>query len=199
VSEQPSYLTPYQDAARRHNGGFGSLLWASPDTQAARFDAICRLQPLAGRTILDVGCGRGDLLDYLVHNNQPPADYIGIEVIDELLEIARRKEHRRAKIIAADFVANPKSLFVGAEMVVICGALNTLDTPTFYTTIRRAFDAAAEVLVFNFLDSPSLAAASFLTWHRRDDVLAFARSLSTNVRVLSDYLDGDSTIAMTKN
>ena len=81
---------------------------------------------------------------------------------------------------------------------MISGSLNTLDTSTFYTTIRRAFDAAAEVLVFNFLDSPSLAAASYLTWHRRDDVLAFARSLSKDVRVLSDYLDGDSTIAIGK-
>ncbi len=198
MSGQPSYLTPYLDAARRHRGGFLSLLWARPDTQAARFDAICRLEPLGGRTLLDLGCGRADLLDYLAHRNQSPMDYIGIEMIPQLLSVARQKQRDRVKIIEADFVADPIKLFVGAEIVVISGALNTLDTPAFYTTIRRAFDAAAEALLFNFLDSPALAAASYLTWHRRDEALAFARSLSKDVRIVSDYLEGDSTIAMGK-
>ena len=58
MTDSPDYLEPYRDAARRYAGGFLSLLWASPDTQAARFDAICRLERFAGRSILDVGCGR---------------------------------------------------------------------------------------------------------------------------------------------
>ena len=86
-----------------------------------------------------------------------------------------------------------------SKVVVISGALNTLDNESFYTTIRRAFNAAGEVLVFNFLDSSFLAAASYLTWHSRADVVAFAGSLSRDVRVLSDYLDGDSTIAVAKD
>src|SRR5205085_6469491 len=133
--------------------------------------------------------GRADLLDYLVAHNIKPADYIGIEAVAELVAVAQAKQHRHAKIIDADFVEKPASLFVGAEVVVISGALNTLDTPMFYTTIRRAFDAAAEAMAFNFLDNPSLAAASYLTWHRREEVVTFAHSLSHDVRVLSDYLD----------
>jgi SAM-dependent methyltransferase len=175
-----------------------SLLWATPQTQAARFDAICRLEKLHDRTVLDAGCGRADLLDYLAARNITPADYIGIEAVGELVAVAQKKQRPHARIMEADFVEKPASLFVGAEVVVISGALNTLDTPTFYTTIRRAFDAAAEALVFNFLDSPSLAAASYLTWHTREEVVDFARSLSREVRVLSDYLDGDSTIAIRK-
>ena len=142
--------------------------------------------------------GRADLLDYLAAHNIAPADYIGIEAVGELVAVAQKKQHRHAKVIEADFVENPASLFVGAEVVIISGALNTLDTPTFYTTIRRAFDAAAQALVFNFLDSPSLAAASYLTWHAREEVVDFAHSLSREVHILSDYLDGDSTIAIKK-
>jgi len=199
VSEQPAYLQPYASATQRHAGGFHSLLWASPTTQASRFDAICRLEFLGNRTILDVGCGRADLVDYLASRNIAPADYTGIEAVPELLEAARRKESRRVRVIADDFVAKPASMFLGADLVIVSGALNTLDTPTFYTTIRRAFDAAAEALVFNFLDSPLLAAASYLTWHQRDDVVRFARTLSRDARILSDYLDGDSTICAAKS
>jgi SAM-dependent methyltransferase len=192
------YLSPYLSAARRYAGGFLSLLWGSPQTQAARFDAICRLESLAGRSILDVGCGRADLLDYLRLRDITFADYTGIEAVPELLEAARQKQSELVRIVDADFVARPMSLFVGADVVLISGSLNTLDTHAFYTTIRRAFEATAEAVVFNFLDSPYLAAASYLTWHKRDDVLNFARSLSRDVRVLSDYLEGDSTIAVRK-
>jgi SAM-dependent methyltransferase len=198
VADEPAYLSPYLSAARRHLGGFASLLWASPDTQAARFGAIARLANPAGKTILDVGCGRADLVDYLAARTVLPADYTGIEAVPELLDAARKKERPGVRILAADFVQQPAAMFVGADVVIISGALNTLDTPAFYTTIRRSFDAAAEALVFNFLDSPLLAAASYLTWHKRDEVLELAFRLSRDSRVLSDYLDGDSTIAIFK-
>ena len=68
------YLQPYLKAAERHGAGFGSLLWASPETQAARFGAIERLGRLHGKSVLDVGCGRADLLVYLLSRGVRPAD-----------------------------------------------------------------------------------------------------------------------------
>jgi hypothetical protein len=198
VTAEPTYLAPYLDAARHHAGGFYSLLWASPDTQAARFDAICRMCDLSNRSLLDLGCGRADLLDYLLSRNILPADYIGIEAVGQLIEVAQAKKHRNAKIIEADFLERPAVMFVGAEVIIVSGALNTLSVEAFYSTIRRAFDATAEQIVFNFLCKPSLAAASYLTWHEIVDVSVFAHSLSRDVRILSDYLDGDCTISITK-
>ena len=55
----PPYLAPYLRAAERHGAGFDTLLWASPRTQEVRFDALRRAAPVGGRTVLDVGCGRG--------------------------------------------------------------------------------------------------------------------------------------------
>ena len=76
-------------------------------------------------------------------------------------------------------------------MVVFSGSLNTLDDDTFYESIRRAFDAAGEALVFNFLAAPEIAAASYLHWRQRHVVREFARLLSPRVRMLDDYLHGD--------
>ena len=90
-------------------------------------------------------------------------------------------------------------MFIGAEVLVISGALNTADDSVFYTALRRAYDAAAEVLVFNFLSSPTLAACDYLWWRSRGDVVRFATSLGGEVRVLEDYLDGDCTIAVDKS
>jgi len=52
--------------------------------------------------------------------------------------------------------------------------------------------------VFNFLCSSQLAGADYLLWHRTDEVLAFARTLSDRVRTAQDYLPGDCTVVMGK-
>jgi hypothetical protein len=195
----PKYLAPYIDAARQHNGGFHSLLWATRDTQAARFDAICRLENPRGRFLLDVGCGRADLLDFCIARGMTPADYVGIEGVAQLVEIAKAKRHARAKIVLNDFVADPQAVFVGADMIVMSGSLNTLRNDDLHDAIRRAFDATSRALVFNFLATPGIAAADYLHWRAPADVLSFVHTLSRDVRLLDDYLRGDCTIAVRKD
>lgn len=191
-----SYLQPYHDAARVYGAGFGALLWASPQTQASRFEAIRRMADMSGRSVLDVGCGRADLLDYLLARGVRPADYIGIEAVNDLAAAAEAKRLPGATIVRADFVAEPIRLFVGADVVVFSGSLNTADDSVFYATLARAWDACAEALVFNFLCSPLLAGRDYLFWRRADDVLRFARGLAIDVKTADDYLPGDMTVRL---
>jgi hypothetical protein len=193
------YLEPYRRAASQHGDRFGSLLWASPATQAARFDAICRLADMDGRRVLDAGCGRGDLMDFLLEREVEPREYIGIEAVDELAAAAMRKNFAGARIVHGDFVREPRLLEVGAEVIVFSGSLNTVDSAQFYLSLRQGWEAAGEVLVFNFLAAAHIASAEWLTWHHAEDVLRFARGLSSKVRTLNDYLDGDCTIAVYKS
>lgn len=190
------YLEPYRQAASRHGDRFGSLLWASPGTQAARFDAICRLAGMSGRRVLDAGCGRADLMDFLIERRIEVQHYVGIEAVDELAGAAMRKSLPGARIIHGDFVREPRLLHVGADVMVFSGSLNTLESEQFYLSLRQGWEAAAEALVFNFLAAKHIASADWLTWHRTEDVLKFARKLSTRVRMLDDYLDGDCTVAI---
>ena len=190
----PTYLQPYLDAARTHGAGFNALLWASPATQAVRFEAIRRIADLNGQSVLDVGCGRADLLEYLLDAGVRPADYVGIEAVDALADAAEAKRLAGATIVRADFVAEPLRMFVGADVVIFSGSLNTVDDAVFYPTLTRAYEAATDSLVFNFLDSPMLAGQRHLYWRRVGDIRAHVSKLSRDVRVLSDYLPGDSTV-----
>jgi SAM-dependent methyltransferase len=195
----PPYLNPYLRAAQRHGGRFESLLWASPQTQQARFDALARLCDFRGLQVLDVGCGRADLLDYLLERNLRPAHYVGIDAVDEFVQAARSKPHEDCQIVQADFLREPHRLLVGADAMVFCGSLNTLSTVDFYRMLHDGFQAASDAVLFNFLCSPRLASASWLSWHERDDVLEFARRLTPDVVFLADYMDGDCTMAMRKH
>ena len=195
---EPPYLQPYLAAARRHGEDFASLLWASPQTQAARFDAIVRLCDIDGKSILDVGCGRADLLDFLLARKIVPEHYTGLEAVDALADAAERKNSKNCLIVRADFVAEPARLLTAADVIVFSGSLNTLDSHAFYSALRTAHAAAVEAVAFNFLCSPRLAGAAYLHWHRPGTVRQFAEELGGQVESLNDYLQGDCTIRIRK-
>ena len=200
VAPEP-YLLPYLRAADKHGAEFPSLLWASPQTQAARFDAIRRMVDLHGKSVLDVGCGRADFVPFLLRSCVVPADYVGIEAVEELAAAAEAncRNLPDATIVRADFVREPQRMFVGADVIVFSGSLNTVEDEDFHATIRRAYDAAAEAVVFNFLSNDYLAGADYLRWRRPADVTAFGRRLTPDVRTLDDYLHGDFTVALRKD
>jgi hypothetical protein len=198
-SEQPAYLQPYARAVRRHGAAdLRALLWASRQTQATRFAALLSMADPSGLTVLDLGCGNADLLDFLIARGHVPQRYVGLEGVADLAESARKKGHAMAEIIGGDFVRDARAMDVGADITFCSGALNTLDPAEFYQTIRSAFEASRQALVFNFLSSPLLAGMSYLRWYERGDVLRFARSLTREVDVRDDYLEGDCTMALRK-
>jgi SAM-dependent methyltransferase len=205
--DSPSYLMPYLHAAQRHGEGFQSLLWATPDTQARRFDALARLCDFRGITLLDAGCGRADLLDFLIQRGQAPARYIGLEAVEALAQAARRKAaaitaaaspRPQVHIIQGDFVSQPWRLAAGADAILFSGSLNTLSASAFHRTLEAACRAAQRCVVFNFLASRKLAGVDWLTWHDKRKVLAFARQLMPEVRLLDDYIPGDCSVLMAR-
>jgi SAM-dependent methyltransferase len=198
AAQPPTYLQPYARAVKRHGPDFRALLWASRRTQEQRFDALVKLVDPTGLTVLDVGCGRADLYDFLVTRGMKPKRYFGIEGVRELAESAENKRIGNARIIVADFVREPKRMQVNADIVFCSGALNTIGGDDFYVTIRNAFAAAKKALVFNFLSSSLLAGVNYLFWHSERQVMRFARTLTPDVEKVDGYIEGDCTIAMRK-
>src|SRR5438874_4675801 len=86
----PSYLEPYSRARRRKAKGARALLWVGRRDQIVRFEAIVGACPLAGRRVLDVGCGPADLLGFLRRRGIRPAHYVGLEAQPWLVRAARR-------------------------------------------------------------------------------------------------------------
>jgi SAM-dependent methyltransferase len=197
-AEQPTYLQPYSRAVKRHGPDFRALLWASRRTQEQRFQALAHVADPTGLSILDLGCGRADFLDFLIARGTPPRKYVGLEGVRELAEAAENKNVADGRIIIADFVREPRRMQVGADVIYCSGALNTIEPDDFYLTIRNAFAAAKRMFAFNFLSSSLLAGTNYLRWHNPREVLKFCRSLGGEIVRHEGYIEGDSTIAMMK-
>jgi hypothetical protein len=198
-ADLPSYLTPYIAASQKYGAGFGSLLWASPKTQSIRFKALLQTVDINGLSMMDVGCGRADLLEYIFHTRRCPRSYIGLEAVEVLATAARKKLPPHCQILHGDFVENPTLLETGADVLLYSGSLNTMDSKTFYQCLESGFAAAKRAMVFNFLCSPLLAGAGHLTWHPVEAVMEFSRGLSGQIKLSSNYMRGDATIALFKD
>lgn len=106
--------------------------------------------PIKGATILDIGCGTGDLVSYL--SNGQIKSYTGIDVFEPAIEKARQKFPFN-KFIVGDFLSfNFKKQF---DFVFCSGALTTnLDTDNYEVLsswIPKMWQLAKRGVVFNFL------------------------------------------------
>jgi SAM-dependent methyltransferase len=196
-----AYLQPYRQAVEQYGAGFEATLWHSAEAQTLRFDVMIGFTHLEGRTVLDVGCGPGDLAARLLERQVAFARYIGVDAVGEMIEAARGRGLERCEFVCGDAVADPALLSGGdPDYAFISGTLNTMNERTARRLVGAAFGAAARGVAFNFLSS-----RAHPRWRKRDTSparrfdpvrwLDFALGLSSRVTFTQAYLDGhDATI-----
>lgn len=195
MAKGPRYLRPYQLAQQIHGPDFRTTLWASRDSQRLRFSVMAEVLDLAGRRILDAGCGLGDFLAFLEEKSIRPARYIGLDALEEVIPRARqRKFDTPAEFHLGDLVADPGLLRTGdPEIICISGTLNTFPEELFFRALDDAFEAAGEALLFNFLSTHHAPRFGSDDVARRHDPVAVMRHglpLAGTVLVRHDYFDG---------
>jgi len=200
-----SYLDPYRRYLQRAGVDFGVTLWASTRSQERRFDVIRRSVFLAGKRILDAGCGRGDLAAYLLEHDLGFDRYIGIDALDPVIAHARDRGLPNCEFHQGDVLRNPQLLALGRPHIIcISGTLNTMTRLQAMELLEAAWSAAGQTLVFNFLSNRAGPGASPQTEPvTRHDTLAlidWALGKTWNVIFRQDYYpEGhDATVVMRK-
>ena len=80
----------YEDRFQEMGEDIRTLGWKNREEQNLRFKILCDVGDLRGASICDVGCGFGDLLDYL-RSTVGDVQYTGIDIAPSLLDRARQK------------------------------------------------------------------------------------------------------------
>lgn len=177
-------------------GSARALGWRNQLSQDTRFEVMATIGELHARSVLDVGCGHGDLKAYLDQFAQD-YDYIGIDQMPEFINDARQRYagYANAAFFQSDF---SQQELPQVDYVIASGALGYhCAQPDFYLAMIAKFYTAARVgLGFNMLDARTFAAHDLLVGHDRDAVLEFCQGLSPKVRLVTDYLADDFTIFM---
>jgi SAM-dependent methyltransferase len=205
-AKSDEYLDPYRRAQARHGAQFPVTLWASPRSQARRFEVFTRLCQMKGKRVLDIGCSRGDLAAYLVGRGIGFASYTGVDALPEVVAYARGRGLERCTFQCGDVLREPELLALGQpEVICISGTLNTMKkNAQVYAVLTAAWAATGQALLFNFLsDRVGPEAAPQVGAVRRFDTLRlldWALKRASQVAFRQDYFrhGHDATILMRK-
>ncbi len=178
--------TFYRNAIDRYGRGAEGVHWESARAQRTRFAVLRRLLPddLSGLTLADVGCGMGDLFRFLEVQGDRPAHYIGIDVVEPMIEIARLRAE--GEFLMLDALHDP---LPAADWYLCSGAMNTLTRDETRRFIERCLAAARAGFVFNLLHGVD-DCHTFNYWEPQD-IAALAAELGVDCAIATGYLFQD--------
>jgi len=191
-----SHYGPRLRKARRSHE---ALDWASEATQAARFAVLADNVPLAGRSLLDVGCGLGDLLAFLTRRGVQ-ADYTGVDLLEPMIAEARRRLPK-GRFLCADIFA--EDVFgPGTFDVVYCSGTLNLNLGNNMAFLRRAvetfFRLSRDVVAFNLLHRRARCDDERYFYYDPDAVRPLLAEHAVGVRLFDNYLPNDFTFLCRK-
>jgi trans-aconitate methyltransferase len=176
-----------------------ALGYADDFSQRTRFQVIANLFDFNKKCVLDAGCGKGQLKDYLSRRYNE-FEYIGVDQQIEFISYAETEYggDNKCSFIIGDF-SNIK--LPRADVVVASGALSYRSEASDYHTgcIKKLFGSARKALIFNMLDQSKMLPDAVIKGHDFAKTLNFCKTLTTNVIVATGYLYYDFTLMLRKD
>ncbi|MCK4910645.1 MAG: class I SAM-dependent methyltransferase [Thermodesulfovibrionales bacterium] len=153
-----------------------ALRWSSRG-QKARYAWITEVMgPEANASVLDYGCGFGDLFAFLKKNNHS-VRYTGMDINPKLIEIAGRT-HPETPFRVFDIEEEPLDEGMSFDHVVLCGVFNTRvegASESLMNIIRLLYPHAGKALVATALPISAGQKQFDLNYIDPDMLLEFAR------------------------
>ncbi len=187
----------YDKALKQFGPGPKALLWWDYRSMAMRFRALVIDLPIEGKTIMDAGCGMGDLLPYL-YAKSGDFKYLGVDKNAEFIKIAKQRYEGH------DFkVGDPFNQRVGLFDVVLSSGVMNGNTRNWLSKRKRMiaglYDQTGEILAFNMAGGlKPIPNDSLIAYADASEIAEFCRTLTPRVELKTGYLPKDFTIVMRK-
>lgn len=199
--ERATVLHFHRHRVATHGSGTPEALgWKHAESQRLRFETIAEAAEFEeGCSVLDAGCGTGDLKAYLDERFRFAAlRYLGIDQMPEFIETARARFAGQADRTAFALAHFDTAPLPRADVVVACGAFGyrCADPHWVFNVVARMYAAAERVFVFTLLDSAVFPEHPLLVGHDIDEVATFCRKLAPRVEVVRGYAPEDAAVVM---
>ncbi|WP_462321090.1 class I SAM-dependent methyltransferase [Halochromatium sp.] len=181
----------YRHALARYGDNAEGVHWRSTESQQIRFEVLRNLLPsdLSRISLVDVGCGLGDLHVFLAARNDLPRQYIGLDAVEAMVERARARTG--CAIMRCDVLSDP---LPDADWYLASGAMALLTQEETGAFIARCLNAARQGLVFNLLKG-SHQSLTF-NYLMPEAVEVWGAEMDVDVKIVEGYLSGDFSVAM---
>jgi len=186
----------YSERVAQHGYDVRALGWGSRESQSERFAVLSEVGKLSGTSVLDVGCGLGDLYAWM-RRKRVRVRYTGLDITPAMVDKARAR-FPRTQFHVCD-VLDPLQP-VGAHDYVLSSGIFTHRGGTAFefleAMVRRMFDLSKHALAFNCLSG--WAEEKERGEYHADPlrVVSMCRKLTPRVVLRHDYHPRDFTVYM---
>ncbi len=178
----------YNDRFERFGRDIRTVGWSSHADQVLRFEVLFRGLELKGKTILDVGCGLGDLIPFLKERTDGNFTYIGVDIAERLVDNAQLVHGaNNCNFLLGD--AFRKDL-PQVDISVLSGALSlSTDGISDYAqrTLERMYALSREAACLNFLSKYVDYELEKNQHYQPETVFTWSRRISRRVNLFHDY------------
>jgi len=191
----------YEPRISTDRPGYDIVDWAGSGSQIVRFRVLADSVPLAGKRLLDIGCGVGDLYGYL-SARVPSVRYLGIDLLEPMVRAARQR-HPAGEFVVGDVFGKGSPGHERAlagelfDVVFASGTfnLNIGNNREFLPgAISRMFELTRDCVVFNLLHERARSRHSHCVYFRPQEIADIVSPLAAEFRILDDYLFNDFTV-----
>ncbi len=214
MSHRKKIRAHYEPRIRADRESYDILDWADRPSQLARFEVLAQCVELDGRSLLDVGCGLGDLYDYLAGRGVR-VDYTGVDIVEAMVAEARRRRPNARFVWGDVFSDTPAVLDAQGRIaevdhahlnplagerfdVVFCSGvfnLNLGNNEGFLgQALGRLFELARTHVVFNLLHHRTPTRYAHCVYYDPDQVADLLSGFPCRVRIVDHYLHNDFTV-----
>ena len=180
---------------------YGVLGWESEKAQQLRFDMLLNAVPLEGKALLDIGCGMGNLLEYL-DSKGINVKYTGVDILQSMIEYAECKR-LNGEFCCLDVFDDNSFNGRSFDIVYTSGIFNLNlgnNREFLLKALNKMLDFAKDAVVFNLLhkDSPDREDKYF--YYDPEEVRELLENFPgiEKVNIKEQYLNNDFTVVCHK-
>lgn len=194
----------YRKNFARHGVSEESLGWTK-GKQEIRFHQLTRYFFLSGCSLIDIGCGFGDLISYLDKRGISPKAYVGYDLVKEFLDVASRKHAGQSVSFFEQNYLDVSS--VKADYIVGSGLFGRRLSDSeqdnydyFRKILAKAFSEASEGVAFDFLSDRVQFRRSQNDFHASPViVLSIAYEFTNNLIIDNSAMPFEFSVILFKN
>jgi SAM-dependent methyltransferase len=186
----------YQEKYKKYGNDPKSLLWSSKGAAHQRFRQVWAELDFEGKSVLDVGCGFGELAKFIAKRAQN-FTYRGIDIVPEFIEEAR-KQFPQHEFDVSDYLTD--NTIKRHDIVVASGILNSnVEDNDEYRkdAIKKLYNLSTSCTVFNMLGAhpqPQNEVDSNVWYADSLEILEYCMSLTHRVIMRHHYHPTDFTV-----
>lgn len=159
-----------------------------------RYEMLLSGWPQTVGSVLDVGCGFGDMADHCRHSGRETWRYTGIDIVPALLDEGRRR-HPNTDLRLLDMDVD--GLPTGYDVIVASGLFSHRleENMSFVARVFEAFASAAKVgFAANFMSPTAEIRYDHLFYVDPGAVFDLARRHSRRIAIRHDYMPFEYTV-----